>query len=135
MHDAAEVFLPFPLQGRCSLQEKEMPQHLSSKVTKLVARAFLATVLMLTTVSLLAQDARKTITNPAPPYPEVARKFRLTGNVKVQVVIATDGHIKSVKPIGGHPVLVDAVKETLKEWKYAQASSETTTVLEFDFHP
>jgi TonB family protein len=100
-----------------------------------VARAFLATVLMLTTVSLLAQDARKTITNPAPPYPEVARKFRLTGNVKVQVVIATDGHIKSVKPIGGHPVLVDAVKETLKEWKYAPASSETTTVLEFDFHP
>jgi hypothetical protein len=36
MHDAAEVFLPFPLQGRCSPQGKEMPQHLNSKLTKLV---------------------------------------------------------------------------------------------------
>jgi TonB family protein len=112
-----------------------MSQHLSSKVTKLAARAFLAMALMLTAANLPAQDARKVITNPAPPYPEVARKFRLIGSVKVQVVIGTDGHIKSVKPIGGHPVLVDAVKETLKEWKYAPASSETTTVLEFDFHP
>jgi hypothetical protein len=135
VHDAAEVFLPFPLQGRCSLEEKEMLQHLSRNVTKFAARAFLAMALMLTTVSLLAQDGRKAITNPAPPYPEVAKRFRLAGSVKVQVVIATDGHIKSVKPIGGHPVLVVAVKETLKEWKYAPASSETTTVLEFDFHP
>jgi TonB family protein len=112
-----------------------MPQQLSSKLIKLAARAFLAMALMLTTMSLPAQDGRKAIANPTPPYPEVAKKFRLIGTVKVQVVIGTDGHIKSVKPIGGHPVLVDAVKETLKDWKYAPASSETTTVLEFDFHP
>ncbi|HEY1472285.1 MAG TPA: energy transducer TonB [Candidatus Acidoferrum sp.] len=112
-----------------------MPQDHRSTLTKLAARAFLAMALMLSTANLPAQDARKAIANPAPPYPEVARKFRLTGIVKMQVVIATDGHIKSMRPIGGHPVLVDAVKETLKDWKYAPASNETTTVLEFDFHP
>jgi outer membrane biosynthesis protein TonB len=82
-----------------------------------------------------ARRAQSDYKNPAPPYPEVAKKFGLTGIVKVHVVIAADGHIKSVRPIGGHPVLVDSVKETLKDWKYAPASSETTTVLEFDFHP
>ena len=46
-------------------------------------------------------------------------------------MIAADGHIKSVRPIGGHPVLVDSVKEPLKDWRYAPAGSETTTVLEF----
>jgi len=112
-----------------------MPQHLNSKLTRLAGRAFLAIALMLTTVSSPAQDARKAITNPTPPYPEVAKRFRLVGTVKVQVVIGTDGRIKSVKPIGGHPVLLDAVKETLKDWKYVPANSETTTVLEFDFHP
>jgi outer membrane biosynthesis protein TonB len=112
-----------------------MPQDHRSKLTKMAARTFLAMALMLSTANLPAQEARKAITNPAPPYPEVAKKFRLTGIVKVQVVIAADGHIKSVRPIGGHPVLVDSVKETLKDWKYAPASSETTTVLEFDFHP
>jgi hypothetical protein len=50
-------------------------------------------------------------------------------------VVAADGHIKSVRPFGGHPVLVDTVKETLKDWKYDPTSSETTAVLEFDFHP
>lgn len=130
------MFLAFlPLQGTLLSQEKEMPQDHRSKLTRMVARTFLAVALMLSTANLPAQDARKAITNPAPPYPEVAKKFRLTGIVKVQVMIAADGHIKSVRPIGGHPVLVDAVKETLKDWKYAPASSETTTVLEFDFHP
>ena len=39
------------------------------------------------------------------------------------------------KVIGGHPLLVNAVQDTLKNWKYAAASSETTVSLEFSFHP
>jgi len=54
---------------------------------------------MLSTANLPAQDARKAITNPAPPYPEVAKKFRLTGIVKVQVVIAADGTSNRCDPL------------------------------------
>ena len=50
-------------------------------------------------------------------------------------MIAPDGQIKDVKVIGGHPLLVSAVQETLKNWKYAPASSETTAILAFNFHP
>ena len=96
---------------------KRCPRINRSKLAKIAARSFLAIAMMLSTANLPAQVARKAITNPAPPYPEVAKKFRLTGIVKVQVVIATDGHIKSVRDIGGHPVLVDSVKETLKVLK------------------
>jgi len=46
-----------------------------------------------------------------------------------------NGQIKQTKVLGGHPVLVTAVEETLKNWKYAPASAETTTQLEFSFHP
>jgi len=53
----------------------------------------------------------------------------------VQVVIATDGQIKSTKVIGGHPLLVNAVEDTLKKWKYAPSSAETAALLEFNFHP
>ncbi len=91
--------------------------------------------LLLTTVNLPAQETRKLISNPAPAYPETARRFRLTGVVKVQVVIAPDGQIKSTKVIGGHPLLVNAVEETLKSWKYAPAGAETTVLLEFNFRP
>ncbi len=63
------------------------------KLTRLAARTFLAIALTLSAANLPAQDARKVISNPVPPYPEVSKKFRLSGGVKVQVVIAADGHI------------------------------------------
>ena len=106
-----------------------------AKSTKIAIRVFLTMALFLTTVDLPAQETRKVISNPAPSYPETARRFRVTGVVKVQVVIAPDGQIKITKIIGGHPLLVNAVEEKLKSWKYAPAGAETTATLEFRFNP
>ena len=102
---------------------------------RMVGGALLAMALTLGTSNLQAQEGRKVLSNPVPVYPEVARKMHLTGTVKVQVVIGTDGRIKEKIFIGGHPVLVSAVDDTLKNWKYAPASGETSTQLEFNFHP
>src|SRR5215467_12362867 len=102
---------------------------------KKVAHALLAIGLGLAGANLQAQENRKALNSPTPVYPETARQFRLTGVVKVQVLIAPDGQIKDVKVLGGHPVLVNAVQETLKSWKYAPASSESTATLVFNFHP
>src|SRR5262249_8044289 len=85
--------------------------------------------------SLLAQENRKPVISPSPVYPETARRFPLSGVVKVQITIAPDGQVKDVKVTGGHPLLVNAVQDTLKNWKYAPASTETTASLEFSFHP
>jgi len=79
----------------------------------------------LSALTLGAQENRKVLNNPTPSYPETARQFRVSGG----------GQIKEVKVIGGHPLLVNAVEETLKNWKYAPASSETTATLVFNFHP
>jgi TonB family protein len=108
------------------------------KTTKRSRRAIYAMLLMgmsLTGLSAMAQEKRKAISHPAPVYPETAKRMQLTGVVKVQVVIGADGQIKETKVIGGHPIFVNTVQETLKNWKYAPASSETTQVLEFNFQP
>ena len=105
------------------------------KVRKFAARTFLVVALGLAALNLPAQEARKAIASPVPVYPEIARRMRLEGVVKVQVVISPDGRVKETKVIGGHPILVSTVQETLKNWKYAPASSETTAQLEFRFHP
>ncbi|HEY6943695.1 MAG TPA: energy transducer TonB [Candidatus Acidoferrum sp.] len=102
---------------------------------KRVARILLAMGLSFAGMGAPAQESRKTLNSPTPVYPETARQFRLSGVVKVQIVIAPDGQIKDVKVIGGHPLLVNAVQDTLKDWKYAPASSETTATLVFNFHP
>jgi protein TonB len=104
------------------------------KIGKIAAGSFFAVALSLTAPRASAQESRKAISNPTPAYPEVAKKLHLAGTVKVQVVIAANGQIKEVKVVGGHPVLVSAVEETLKTWKYAPASGETTTQLQFNFH-
>jgi TonB family protein len=106
-----------------------------TRLTKIAARTFWGVALTLSAVNLSAQEGRKVISNPVPMYPEIAKNLHLAGVVKVQVVIAPDGHVKSTQVIGGHPLLVDSVKETLKKWQYAPASGESTVVLEFNFHP
>jgi TonB family protein len=78
-------------------------------------------------------DTRKPVANPNPEYPEIARRMNLSGTVRVELVIAADGTIKSAKVLGGHPVLADAVQRALKRWKYAPAATETTIEVDFKF--
>ena len=86
-------------------------------------------------ITASAQEGRKLIAQPAPAYPEIARRARLSGTVKVQVLIAPDGSVKDVKVIGGHPLFVDATIEALKKWKYVPSNAEASVALEFNFHP
>jgi protein TonB len=83
--------------------------------------------------ALAFADTRKPVANPEPEYPEIARRMNITGTVKTEIVISTDGTIKSVKVLGGHPLLVDAVQKALRRWKYAPSGSETTLQLDFKF--
>lgn len=97
--------------------------------------AFCGMLLCAAASSASAQEERKTISQTAPVYPALARSSQLRGVVKVQIVIGPDGQIKETKVIGGNPVLVAATLDALKKWRYAPAQSETTTQLEFEFHP
>ena len=90
-------------------------------------------MLALTCGTAFGQQARKLLSNPSPEYPELAKRLHLTGSVKVTVIIAADGHIKETQFQGGNPVFVDAVQKALKDWKYAPASAESATLLEFKF--
>lgn len=95
----------------------------------------LAVFCLMAATSTFGQESRKPIANPVPIYPVMARNAGLSGKVKVQVVIGTDGLVKDVKVIGGHPLFVGATLEALKKWKYPPSTSETTATLEFNFLP
>lgn len=82
-----------------------------------------------------AQENRKTKFVIQPEYPELAKKNNISGTARVQAVIAADGTVKEVKILGGSPVLVQAVVDAVKKWKYEPATTATTAVLKFDFKP
>ena len=80
------------------------------------------------------EGKRKVKTKVAPSYPELARRMNVTGRVKIEVVITPDGKVKSTHALGGHPLLVQACVDAVKEWKFVAAPEETTQVMECEFN-
>lgn len=53
-----------------------------------------------------------------PEYPVLAKQARIQGTVRFSVVIGTDGTIKQMTLLGGHPLLVQAATEAVRQWVY-----------------
>ena len=80
------------------------------------------------------EGKRKVKSKISPAYPELARRMSVSGKVKIEVIITPDGHVRSTRILGGHPLLVQACQDAVKEWKYFPAAEETTQIVEFEFH-
>lgn len=79
------------------------------------------------------EGKRKVKTRVVPTVPELARRMNITGKVKIEVVIAPDGRVKTSRAVGGHPILVQSCLDAVKDWKFESAPEETTQMVEFDF--
>lgn len=55
--------------------------------------------------------------------------------MRLTVVVAASGTVKSVSAIGGNPILVDAATDAVKQWKYAPAEASDTFEVKLDFVP
>lgn len=98
--------------------------------------AALAGVLTIGSSAFPQEPARRKVKERViPVYPDLARRMRFSGKVKIEVVIAADGHVKSTRAIGGHPLLVNSAVEALQKWRFQPGNEETTEVLEFEFRP
>ena len=79
------------------------------------------------------EAARKVKTRVAPQYPELARRLKIGGTVKIEVRVAADGKVKSTKVVGGPPLLIESAVEAVKRWKFESAPSDTIGVVEVKF--
>ena len=79
------------------------------------------------------ESRRKVKSKVLPTYPELARRMSVAGKVKIEVVVGPDGRVKTTRIVGGHPLLVQACLDAVKEWKFVPAPEETTQVVEFEF--
>jgi TonB family protein len=108
-----------------------------SSWSRVVVAAALTVMVMGTTViaqQTVSDDSkRKVKSHVAPVYPELARRMNVSGRVKIEVIIAPDGHVRSARAIGGHPLLVQSCQDALKDWKFVASPDESTQILEFEF--
>jgi TonB family protein len=71
----------------------------------------------------------------SPLYPELARKMKLVGVVRVEITVSANGSVKNAKLVGGHPLLANAALDAVKRWRFETAAAESTGVVQFRFDP
>jgi TonB family protein len=98
-----------------------------------VVAAGLFALSLVSAQTMTGEGKRRLKTKAAPTYPEIARRMNIVGKVKIEVVIAPDGRVRSSRAVGGHPLLVQSCLDTVRDWKYEPASEETTQIVEFEF--
>jgi protein TonB len=62
--------------------------------------------------------AASIITQTRPVYPPLARQARIQGNVVLHAIIDKDGKVAQLEVISGHPLLVQAALDAVKQWRY-----------------
>ena len=73
-----------------------------------------------------------------PVYPAVARAAQIQGRVVLKVTISPDGEVEKADLLSGHPILVAAAIDAVKQWRYQPstvdgqaAGRETDAVIDF----
>ena len=62
--------------------------------------------------------AAKIINRTAPNYPPLARQTRISGTVRLHAIIAKDGTVQQLEVLSGHPLLVQAALDAVRQWRY-----------------
>jgi protein TonB len=59
------------------------------------------------------------VTKLVPPvYPKLARQARVQGTVVLEAIVTAQGKVAEIKVISGHPLLIEAAIDCVKEWEY-----------------
>lgn len=63
-------------------------------------------------------QAARIVHRVLPVYPPLAITAHISGVVRLQAMIATDGSIAELRAVSGHPMLIGAAIDAVKQWRY-----------------
>jgi protein TonB len=58
------------------------------------------------------------ISGADPAYPQMAKIAHVQGDVILQATISKNGTITNLRAVSGHPILIQAAMDAVKEWRY-----------------
>ena len=53
-----------------------------------------------------------------PAYPALAKQIRAQGVVRIEAIISRDGIVRDARVVSGHPLLVAAALDAVRQWRY-----------------
>jgi TonB family protein len=124
-----------------NIQSKWAGGKFQSKFTRRkvrrVGRAWLqaaavAVALMVAAVAHASTD-RAVKMRVAPTYPELAKRLKIAGVVKLEATVDADGKVTAVKTLSGSKALSQAAEDAVSKWKFVSGSVSSTEEVEVNF--
>ena len=88
---------------------------------------------MTVTTPLHAADERLIKQRVSPIYPELAKRMRVGGVVKIEATVEADGTVSATKTVSGNHMLSGAAEDAVHKWKFVPASDKSTVDVEINF--
>jgi len=112
----------FSITGRGAKMPRIQWQHLAA----------LALALVFAVPGRAADD--RTVKSKVPPtYPELAKRMKITGTVKLEATVDADGKVSAVKTLSGSRALAPAAEDAVSKWRYTAAAGPSTVEVEVTF--
>ena len=108
------------------------PKGLRRVGVRIFQTAALALVMAMA-IPASAVDNRAVKSRTAPVYPEIARRMRISGEVRLQVTVDPDGRVTDVKKVSGNSMLSTAAEDAVRKWRFepGPATSTVDVILNF----
>jgi TonB family protein len=100
---------------------------------KMLFQASVFALMLAMAIPVFAGAARTVKTRVAPTYPEIAKRMRVSGTVKLEAAVDAQGRVTDVKELSGNHVLALAAKEALMHWQFEPAPAETNETVDINF--
>ena len=82
-----------------------------------------------------AADDRPVRSRVAPTYPEIAKRMKIGGVVRLSVTVDAEGKVTDVKSISGNHALASAAEDAVRRWKFAPGAGEAVVDVDVNFTP
>lgn len=80
-----------------------------------------------------AADERAIKSRVAPVYPELAKRMKITGVVKVEASVDAEGKVTGVKTLSGSHALSTAAEDAVSKWRFVAAPAPSTVDVDVNF--
>lgn len=81
-----------------------------------------------------AADDRPVKSRVAPVYPEIAKRMKIAGEVKVEATVDASGKVTEVKAISGNHMLAVAAEDAVRKWKFESGAGESKVNVAVNFN-
>ena len=98
-----------------------------------LVQAVLLALMVAFAVSSWAADERPVQSRVAPAYPEIAKRLKIGGVVRLEVTIDAAGKVTNVKTVSGNHMLSPAAEEAMRGWKFAPGTAPSIIQIDVNF--